>query len=137
MTKRSKWQVTVCVAAALGISAYVLLAAPAGPRTLRRFDPERMASLELRMWQAYYAKQRVQLFSLLVTMLHEQYHYSWLTATREGFLLARAAATFGDARRNYEVVLPDLEAAYTTAKKWLHAGFAPRAVARAELSWWV
>src|SRR5712692_3817926 len=46
-------------------------------------------------------------------------------------------ATFGDARANYDIVLPDLENAYGTAKNWLHAGFDPRAVARAELAWWV
>lgn len=96
-----------------------------------------MADLELRMWQAYYAKERVRLFALLVTMLHEQNHYSWATATREGFHLARAAATFGDARAHYEIVLPDLENAYGIAKNWLHAGFDPRAVARAEFAWWV
>ncbi len=50
------------------------------------------------MWQAYYAKERARLFALLVTLLHEQYHYSWATATLEGFHLARAAATFGDLR---------------------------------------
>jgi len=117
--------------------AYSLAAAPPGPPTLRRFDPDRMADLELRMWQAYYGKERVQLFALLVTMLREQNHYPWLTATREGFHLARAATTFGDARSNYESVLPDLEEAYLIAKRWLHAEFDPRAVARAELAWWV
>ena len=107
---------------------YGLTAAPVGPRTLRQFNPDRMADLELRMWQAYYAKERVRLFALLVTMLHEQNHYSWVTATREGFHLARAAATFGDAPANYEIVLPDLESGYGIAKDWLHAGFDPRAV---------
>ena len=116
---------------------YGAVASPAGPRTLRQFDPDRMADLELRMWQAYYAKERVRLFALLVTMLHEQNHYSWATATRQGFYLARAAARFGDARADYERVLPDLELAYRIAKDWLHAGFDPRAVARAELAWWV
>ena len=119
------------------ILASWLMTAPAGPRTLRQFDPGRMADLELRMWQAYYAKERVRLFALLITMLHEQNHYPWATATREGFYLARAAATFGDARGNYERVLPDLEKGYGVAKDWLHAGFDPRAAARAELAWWV
>ena len=105
-----------------------------------------MASLELRMWQAYYGKERVRLFALLVTLLREQYGYSWTTAVSEGFHLARAAATFGDMRcsgspescaREYETVLPDLEQAYGTAARWLHAGFNPREVARAELAWWV
>jgi hypothetical protein len=108
-----------------------------GPGSLRRFDPDRICDLELRMWQAYYAKENVRLFGLLLTMLREQYHYSWATATVEGFHLARAAATFGEARSNYDAVLPDLEAAYETARVQLHAGFDARAVARAELAWWV
>ena len=134
---RARW---IAVGTALVICAtltYGLTATPPGPRTLRHFDPDRMADLELRMWKAYYAKERARLFALLVTMLHEQNHYSWATAMREGFYLARAAATFGDARANYESVLPDLENAHRIAKDWLHAGFDPRAVARAELAWWV
>jgi hypothetical protein len=113
------------------------LTPPSGPRSMREFNPTRLADLELRMWKAYYAKDRARLFGLLVTMLREQYRYSWATATREAFHLARAAATFGDAKDHYEVVLPDLEAAYAMAKSWLDAGFEPRAVAEAELAWWV
>ncbi len=104
---------------------------------MRVFDPDRLADLEVRMWQAYYAKERVRLFSLLVTMLHEQYHYPWATAAREGFHLARAAATFGDLRSGYERVLPDLEAAYAMARDWTGGHYDPSAVARAELAWWV
>lgn len=125
----------VLIVVALG--GYVATAAPPGPRSMRQFDPQRLADLELQMWQAYYEKRNVHLFALLVTMLREQYHYSWATASREAFHLARAAATFGNARSNYEVVLPDLEAGYTTARDWLGEDFDPRAVARAELAWWV
>src|SRR3989442_1249591 len=110
---------------------------PRGPRSMRVFNPDRLADLEVRMWQAYYAKERARLFALLVTMLHEQDRYSWATATIEAVHLARAAATFGDLKSGYDVVLPDLEAAYSTAKSWLGAGFDPRAVARAELAWWI
>ena len=115
----------------------LVLTPPRGARSMREFNPPRLANLEVRMWQAYYAKERLRLFGLLVTMLHEQYHYSWATATLEGFHLARAAATFGDLNSGYDVVLPDLEAAYAKAKSWTHAEFDPRAVARAELAWWV
>src|SRR5258707_5563209 len=114
-----------------------VLTPPRGARSMREFNPPRLADLEVRMWQAYYAKERTRLFALLVTMLHEQYHYSWATATLEGFHLALAAATFADLRGGYEVVLPDLEAAYAKAKSWMHAEFDPRAVARAELAGWV
>ena len=131
---------TLRLAIGAGLLAFALALAftpPSGPRSMRQFNPTRLADLELRMWKAYYAKDRARLFGLLVTMLHEQYRYSWATATREAFHLARAAATFGDAKDHYEVVLPDLEAAYAMAKSWLDAGFDPRAVAEAELAWWV
>ncbi len=96
-----------------------------------------MADLELGMWQAYYRKERVHLFALLVTMLHEQNRYPWAKAVRSGYHLARAAAVFGDARSGYESVLPDLETAYTITRDWNHAGFDPHQVAQAELAWWI
>jgi len=130
-------RIALVIALVLAFGAAFALTPPRGPRTMRDFNPGRLASLELRMWQAYYGKQRVTLFRLLVVMLHEQYRYSWATATVEAFHLARAAATFADLKDHYEVVLPDLESAYATAKSWLHAGFDPQAVARAELAWWV
>ncbi len=128
-----------------GVAALVLLAfvaalaltPPGGPRSMRQFNPVRLADLELRMWQAYYARENVRLFALLVSTLREQYRYSWASAAAGGFHLARAAARFGNLRGAYEVVLPDLEAAYGRTKRWMDASFDERAVARAELAWWV
>jgi hypothetical protein len=134
-SSRKWWAAAVTVS--LLATGLVAVIPPAGQRSIRQFDPDRTADLELRMWQAYYAKQHMHLFRLLVMFLREQYHYSWAQAAREGFHLARAAATFGDATSNYEVVLPDLERAYTTARNWLSTGFDPQQVARAELAWWV
>jgi len=133
-----RWAARAGIAAAIVVAfvAALALTPPRGPRSLRVFQPARLADLEVRMWQAYYAKERVRLFSLLVTMLHEQYRYSWATAAIEGFHLARAAATFGDLKSGYDVVLPDLEAAYAKARSWTGATFDPAAVARAELAWW-
>src|SRR5262245_34667807 len=130
-------RVAVVAGVVLAFVLALVLTPPRGTRSMRAFDPVRLADLETRMWQAYYAKEKVRLFTLLIAMLRDQYHYSWATATLEGFHLARAAATFGDLRGGYDVVLPDLEAAYTKAKSWTHAEFDPRAVARAELAWWV
>jgi hypothetical protein len=89
------------------------------------------------MWQAYYGKQRLSLFTLLVTTLREQYGYSWARATQASLYLARAASRFGEMRGEYETVLPDLQSAYTIAQDWTDATFDPAAVARAELAWWV
>lgn len=117
--------------------ARFLTAAPAGPRSLKVFDPDRVAAIELDMWQAYYKKEKFRLFKGLMTLLHEQNRYSWMRSAQASFYLARAAATFRDTRSDYERVLPDLERAYTIEKDWLGAGFDPAAVARAELAWWV
>jgi hypothetical protein len=126
----------VCVVI-LDAIALVALLPPGGPYTLTRFEPDRVADLELDMWKAYYAKQRLRLFVLLVTTLREQYGYSWARAIQAGGYLARGAARFGDARGDYDRVLPDLEAAFTIARDWTSSSFDPRAAARAELAWWV
>lgn len=127
----------ITVLATGAVVGTIAFRAPNGPHTLTHFDPDRIAQLELEMWQAYYAKQRLHLFTLLVTTLREQYGYSWARAVQAGFHLARAAADFGDLRGNYDQVLPDLESAYDIARTWTSSTFDPHRVAEAELAWWV
>jgi hypothetical protein len=110
---------------------------PSGPRTLRAFDPDRTADLEVDMWRGYYAHENIRLFADLTTMLHEQNRYPWAEAAVAAYHLSRAASTFAETHTAYELLLPDLEAAYATAKDWTQSAFDPAAVARAELAWWV
>jgi hypothetical protein len=111
--------------------------APSGPRTLRSFDPDRTADLEADMWRRYYDHENIWLFADLTTMLHEQNRYPWAEAGVAAYHLTRAASTFSQTHTAYELLLPDLEAAYAIARDWTHAGFDPAAVAKAELAWWV
>jgi hypothetical protein len=134
--RRSRLSLVILLALA-GVVSLVLFRPPSGPRSMRVFDPHRTAALELDMWQAYYQKETTRLLRGLVTLLHEQYRYSWAKATVAGFHLARAARAFSNLRDGYERVLPDLERAYTIARDWTGARFDPAAVARAELAWWV
>ena len=120
MTRETTTLALVVAVLLIGLAAFGLIA-PSGPRSLRVFDPDRTADLELDMWRAYYDKRNARLFTDLVTLLHEQNRYSWGRATQAGFHLARAAATFGNLRSEYEQVLPDLIAAYTIERDWLHA----------------
>jgi len=115
----------------------LFVAAPDGPRSLHVFDPDRVADLEIDMWQAYYAHQKVRLFRDLIISLREQNRYPWAKAVSTGFHLARAAATFADLRSGYEQVLPDLQAAYATTRDWTRSTFDPGAVSQAELAWWI
>ncbi len=135
---RSRRRIQLVLLVVLMAALYgVFIATPEGPRTLRAFDPDRTAELELDMWQAYYAKRNVRLFSDLVTLNHEQYHYTWARAAQVGFYFGRAASTFAKIRADYEQVLPDLARGYAIAKDWTQSSFDPVAVARAELAWWV
>lgn len=121
-----------------GLTAgFVLTVRPAGSGDLRAFAPDRLAELELDMWQAYYRHERVRLVRGLVTTLREQYHCSYASALSVGFRFGRAASIFSDVRNGYEQVLPDLEKGYATVRDCAAASFDPAAVARAELAWWV
>ena len=122
---------------ALAGGGYVACSAPSGPRSLRTFDPDRMAALETDLWQAYYRKENLRLFGGLLQTLREQYRFSWARALVTSFYLGRAASVFGNARGDYESVLPDLERAYAGIRDWMGADFDPAAVARRELAWWV
>jgi hypothetical protein len=134
---RTRLTLLLLLAALLGGAYLAVVATPPGPRTLRAFDPDRTADLEVDMWRVYYGHDTPRLFLDLVTMLHEQNRYPWAKAVHEAFYLARAASTFADSHSGYELLLPDLQDAYTIAKDWTHAEFDPAAVARAELAWWV
>jgi hypothetical protein len=133
--RRLRWAVSVVVGA---LAVYgLVLHTPPGPRSIREFDPDRIAALEVDMWQAYYDKRNVRLFWDLTVMLREQRRYTWTKAATEGFYLARPAARFARMRGGYDAVLPDLEHAFRMAKDWTGATYDPAAVARAELAWWV
>lgn len=120
----------------LGLLA-LLFVAPPGPRSVKVFDPDRVADLEVDMWQAYYNQERVRLFRGLLTLLREQNRYSWARAGQQAYYFAKAASTFGSATRDYDSVLPDLTKGYGVMRNWTNAGFDPETVARAELAWWV
>jgi hypothetical protein len=120
----------------LGLAALTFVPPP-GPRSLKVFDPDRVADLEVDMWQAYYQKERFRLFRGLVTLLREQNRYSWARASQQAFHFARAASTFASATGDYDRVLPDLTSAYAVMRDWTGARFDPETVARAELAWWV
>ncbi len=99
------------------------------------FEPERLAALETRMWKAYYRRQPVRLFWLLVLALREQARVSWLRAIRASLLLTRAAAGFARAGGDYERFGPDIGRAYRLLG--LPGDVDADEVGRRELRWWV
>ena len=99
------------------------------------FDPDRLAFLGLRAWKAYYRRQPVKLFGLLVMANHEQAYVSWPRALLSALYLARAASGFARARGNYDRFAPDIARGYRMLG--LPESVDAREVARRELRWWV
>jgi len=99
------------------------------------FDPDRLALLELRMWQAYYRHQPVRLFGLLVRTLREQANASLPRAALAAAWLTRAAVGFARASGDYERFAPDIARGYRALGLPRHVDVA--AVARHELDWWI
>ena len=99
------------------------------------FDPDELARLETRMWKAYYRRQPVRLFGLLVMAIRAQAHVSWPRALGASVLLTRAAAGFARSTGNYERFVPDIVRSYRMLGLPEHVDI--EAVARHELRWWV
>jgi hypothetical protein len=99
------------------------------------FDPDRLATLELRMWKAYYRRQPARLFGLLVLALREQAHASWPRALASAVLLTKAAVGFAQATGDYDRFAPDIGRGYRLLG--LPKVVDIDEVARWELRWWV
>ena len=99
------------------------------------FDPDELARLETRMWKAYYRRQPVRLFGLLVMAIRAQAHVSWPRALGASVLLTRAAAGFARSTGDYERFAPDIVRSYRMLGLPEHVDI--EAVARHELRWWV
>jgi hypothetical protein len=99
------------------------------------FDADKLATLETRMWKAYYRRQPARLFGWLVLGLREQARVSWPTALAASVRLTRAAAGFARADGDYDRFAPDIGRAYRLLG--LPVDVDATEVARRELRWWV
>jgi hypothetical protein len=99
------------------------------------FDADKLATLETRMWKAYYRRQPARLFGWLVLGLREQAQVSWPTALAASVHLTRAAAGFARADGDYDRFAPDIGRAYRLLG--LPDDVDATEVARRELRWWV
>jgi hypothetical protein len=110
-------------------------ALPDGHRPGATFDPDRLASLEVRAWQAYYRRQRLRLFGLLVLALRDQGGASWPRALWSALWLTRAAVGFARSSGDYQ------RHAGAIARGYRALGLPPTIdldeVGRWELRWWV
>lgn len=90
--------------------------------------------LELRAWKAYYRRQPLRLFALMVLVNRAQSGASWPRSIIGAAWLTRAAAGFATADGDYDRFRPDIARGYRALG--VAAGRADPVAAR-ELRWWV
>ncbi|MBD0259578.1 MAG: hypothetical protein ICV83_27990 [Cytophagales bacterium] len=106
---------------------------------IRSFDYRAIARMDTRMWQSYYARERVTLFGQLARLLREQYGAPFLRSHLIAYYAARAAFLFkdGHSRPEYEKALPPLTRLYAQINRMSREPIDADRAARLELEWWI
>jgi hypothetical protein len=99
------------------------------------FDADRLASLELRAWKAYYRRQALRLFGLLVLALRDQGGAPWPRALWSALWLTRAAVGFARSTGDYDRHAGAIARGYRALR--LPPSIDLDEVGRWELRWWV
>ena len=107
-------------------------------KTIRTFDPARVARLETENWEAYYQKRWGRLLQVSVGLVQEAFGLNLWQALQGAYLVGRAeiaAAPFPDND------VPKAEAYmrrfYGLVKRIHHEDFNVEQAARLEVNWWV
>lgn len=100
------------------------------------FDPERVAHFEAAGWRAYYDRNWIKLFRLIVALCHEQFRIpfpmSWLAA----YTIARASAAWVAVDHDEAAILKLHERFYQIARRYSGLEFDPRQAALLEERYW-
>ncbi len=107
-------------------------------KTIRTFDPARVARLETENWAAYYQKRWGRLLQVSVSMVREAFGLSWWQALQGAYLVGRAEIAAAPFPNND---IPKAEAYmrrfYAMVKRIHHENFDVDQAARLEVNWWV
>ncbi len=108
-------------------------------KSLRSFNPKRVAILETQMWQAYYHHHFLKLFFLLVKLMREFFGSNFISALHAAFFSTLAAVDFriNKGKENNERITKYLVKFFQIIQKQSIEGFDPHKAAEKELSWWL
>ena len=104
---------------------------------MRGFVPEMIAYYETEGWRAYYDRNWLRAFGLLVHLCESQFHIPFPRSFLAVYHVIRASIAFVPTDHNLEIVLHHLERFYRIAAAANHSAFDPHLVAQLELQYWV
>jgi len=99
-----------------------------------KFNPPKMAQLEVGCWQAHHEKDNKKLFSLLIDWFKELYQIEENSAKRIVEITA-VAINFHN-KKSWQKAIKTLEKVYQIIKKETNYVFSPEVVANLEINWW-
>jgi len=108
-------------------------------KSLKQFNPDRIAKFETGMWHAYYKHNPLKLFYLLAGLIQEFFGVNYLTATHMGYYAAFAAIDFKlkKGNENQARIMKKLIKFYKLISDHSLEEFDYRKAAKLELEWWL
>jgi hypothetical protein len=104
---------------------------------MRRFTPEMIAYYETEGWRAYYDRNWLRAFGLMVHLCESQFHIPFPCSFLAVYHVIRASVAFVPRDHDLELVRRHLEQFYRIAAAANQGAFDPLAVADLELRYWV
>ena len=111
-------------------------------KSLKNFNPDKIAVLETRTWHAYYHHQFLKLFFLLVRLMHEFFDLNYLHAVRVAYYSASATIDFrlNKGKENQEIIqriTKKLTQFYLFISNHSLETFDHEKAAKLEIEWWL
>lgn len=107
-------------------------------KSLKKINPDKIAQLELCMWQAYYDHKFFKLFLLLLKMMRESFGLNYFSSLHAAYYAAFAATDFrlNKGKENSKRVLKKLTKFYKIVLNHSLDEFDSKRAAELELEWW-
>jgi hypothetical protein len=101
------------------------------------FDPERLAYLEAAGWRAYYDRNWLRVFGLMVQMNREQFRMSLPTAIAAAVDIVRASIAFAPVDNDVPAATAHLQRYYAKARRAAGVQADAATLAALEMEYWV
>src|SRR5438552_9199524 len=89
-----------------------------GARKGAPFDPDRLAYLEVAGLRAYYDHKWMRMLKLVVQLMHEQFHLSWLRAIQASYYMTYASIAWAPLDNKPEVTRRYIHKFYDLAARY-------------------
>lgn len=106
-------------------------------RTKQRFDPDKVAYYEKAGWEAYYDRNWLRAFVLLVRLNREEFRMGRLTAVRAAIDTVRASRAFAPVDNNIPEAQAHIQKFFEKARPGLAIAASAQRLAELEIKYWI